>query len=173
MPRRVYTYGIGDGWMSMNVLATMGGVLMGIGFLILVYNIYYSFRYSPRETTGDPWNARTLEWATPAPVPHYNFAHLPEVKGHDAFWIMKEEIKQGKKPEKKPYKPIHMPSYSGVPVVMSVFFFIAGFGMVFSWNWMSILGLIGVLATMVIRSFDYDKGFYVSVEEIEEHEKTT
>ncbi|TKD70461.1 cytochrome aa3 quinol oxidase subunit I [Pseudalkalibacillus hwajinpoensis] len=173
MPRRVYTYGIGDGWMSLNVLATMGGVLMGIGFLILVYNIYYSFRYSPRETTGDPWDGRTLEWSTPAPVPHYNFAHLPEVKGHDAFWIMKEEIKQGKKPEKKPYKPIHMPSYSGVPVVMSVFFFIAGFGMVFSWNWMSILGLIGVLATMVIRSFDYDKGFYVSVEEIEEHEKTT
>jgi len=173
MPRRVYTYGVADGWMSLNVLATMGGVLMGIGFLILVYNIYYSFRYSPRETTGDPWDARTLEWSTPAPVPHYNFAHLPEAKGHDAFWIMKQERKQGKTQEKKPYKPIHMPSYSGVPVVMSVFFFIAGFGMVFSWHWMSILGLIGVLATMVIRSFDYDKGFYVSVEEIEEDQKRT
>ncbi|MCA0988834.1 cytochrome aa3 quinol oxidase subunit I [Guptibacillus algicola] len=170
MPRRVYTYGAADGWMSLNVLATMGGVLMGIGFLILVYNIYFSFRYSPRETTGDPWDGRTLEWATAAPVPFYNFAHVPEVKGHDAYWIAKKE---GRAKEKKPYKPIHMPSNSGVPVIMSTFFFISGFGMVFSWHWMSIAGLIGVLATMVIRSFDYDKGFYVSVEEIEKHEQTT
>ncbi|WP_377887266.1 cytochrome aa3 quinol oxidase subunit I [Alkalihalobacillus sp. R86527] len=170
MPRRVYTYGAADGWMSLNVLATMGGVLMGIGFLILVYNIYYSFRYSPRETTGDPWDGRTLEWSTAAPVPFYNFAHVPEVKGHDAYWIAKKE---GKTKEKKPYKPIHMPSNSGVPIIMSTFFFIAGFGMVFSWHWMSIAGLIGVLATLVIRSFDYDKGFYVSVEEIEKHEQTT
>ncbi|WP_270180532.1 cytochrome aa3 quinol oxidase subunit I [Alkalihalobacillus sp. CinArs1] len=170
MPRRVYTYGAADGWMSLNVLATMGGILMGIGFLILVYNIYYSFRYSPRETTGDPWDGRTLEWSTAAPIPFYNFAHVPEVKGHDAYWIAKKE---GTDKIKKPYKPIHMPSNSGVPIIMSTFFFISGFGMVFSWHWMSIAGLIGVLATMVMRSFDYDKGFYVSVEEIEKLEQTT
>jgi heme/copper-type cytochrome/quinol oxidase subunit 1 len=31
------------------------------------------------DTTGDPWNGRTLEWSTPSPVPFYNFAVIPEV----------------------------------------------------------------------------------------------
>ena len=30
------------------------------------------------DTTGDPWDGRTLEWATPSPVPFYNFAETPE-----------------------------------------------------------------------------------------------
>jgi cytochrome aa3-600 menaquinol oxidase subunit 1 len=49
---------------------------------------------------------------------------------------------------------------------MSVLLFIAGFGLVFEWYWMAIPGLAGMLICMVIRSFDYDDGYYVSVEEI-------
>ncbi len=79
MPRRVYTYGEADGWFSLNVVASIGGVLMGLGFLVMVYSIYYSFRYAKRETTGDAWDGRTLEWATNTPIPHYNFAVVPEV----------------------------------------------------------------------------------------------
>ncbi|MEN3031054.1 hypothetical protein PWG68_09505, partial [Chromobacterium amazonense] len=30
------------------------------------------------DLTGDPWNARTLEWATPSPPPFYNFAVVPK-----------------------------------------------------------------------------------------------
>jgi len=36
--------------------------------------------------TGDPWNGRTLEWATASPPPAYNFAVLPRVETIDAFW---------------------------------------------------------------------------------------
>ncbi|WP_176471894.1 cbb3-type cytochrome c oxidase subunit I, partial [Shouchella clausii] len=69
MPRRVYTYGPEDGWTGLNVISTIGGIGMGIAFMILVYNVYYSFRYSKRETTGDVWgNGRTLEWATTTAV---------------------------------------------------------------------------------------------------------
>jgi cytochrome aa3-600 menaquinol oxidase subunit 1 len=175
MPRRIYTYGPEDGWTGLNVISTIGGLGMGIAFMILVYNVYYSFRYAKRETSGDPWGVgRTLEWATTSAVaPHYNFAVVPEVKSIDPFWHMKEERKNGKT-EKVEYKPIHMPSNAGTPFVMSVFFFIAGFGLVFKLWWMAILGGIGVLACLAIRSLrshKEDEGYYVSVEEIKNTEQ--
>lgn len=130
MPRRVYTYIPEEGWFSLNFISTIGAFMMGIGFALLIYNIYYSFRYEQRETTGDSWNGRTLEWSTSSAIPpHYNFAKLPKVSGQDAFWEMKQlgedtnEIKQ--------YEKIHMPNNSANPFVMSVFLFIASFELVF------------------------------------------
>ncbi|WP_349408931.1 cytochrome aa3 quinol oxidase subunit I [Pseudalkalibacillus sp. SCS-8] len=163
MPRRIYTYEWADGWFNLNVVASIGGVGMAIGFVLLVYNIYWSFRHAERENEGDPWDGRTLEWSTPTPVPFYNFAITPTVKGLDAYIIMKKDREQ----QEKTYKPIHMPSYSGLPIIMSAAFFISGFGLVFKWWWIAIIGLIGVLVTLVLRSFDYDEGYYVQVEEIE------
>ncbi|USK33817.1 cytochrome aa3 quinol oxidase subunit I [Bacillus sp. F19] len=172
MPRRISQYGAADGWTDLNVVASIGAAGMALGFVVLVYNIYYSFRYSPREQTGDAWDGRTLEWATTTMIPpHYNFAVIPEVKGLDAFWHMKMEEKEtGKKKEVK-YKPIHMPSYSGRPFIMSVFFFISGFALVFQWWIPAIAGLIGIFACMILRSFEQDHGFYVSVDEIKETEQ--
>jgi len=174
MTRRMYTYSASTGWMPLNVIASIGAVGMGLGFLVLVYNIYWSARHGERDLTGDPWDGRTLEWATKTPIPHYNFAIIPDVKGLDAYWLAKKEAKEQKKAEQKiQYKPIHMPSNSGRPFVMSVFFFIAGFGFVFDWLIMGIAGVIGVLICMVLRSFEYDEGYYVSVEEIERTESAT
>ncbi|WP_243387158.1 cytochrome aa3 quinol oxidase subunit I [Bacillus kexueae] len=175
MPRRIYTYGPEQDWTFLNVVSTIGAIGMGLGFLVLVYNVIYSYRFAERDATGDPWNVgRTLEWATTSAVPpHYNFAVVPEVKGLDAFLIMKEEQKAGKQP-KVEYKPIHMPSYVATPFIMSVFFFVAGFGLVFELWWMAILGGAGTLGCMVyrsLRSHIEDEGFYVSVEEILETEK--
>lgn len=147
--------------------------MMGIAFLVLVYNIYYSFRYEPREKTGDAWNGRTLEWSTPSAMPpFYNFAKIPVVKGLDHFWNEKQN-KEIKPLTTQDLQKIHMPNNSGVPFVMASFFFVSGFGLVFEWYWMAIIGLIGVLATLVIRSFDYNNGYYVSVEEIKETENIT
>ncbi len=52
---------------------------MAIGFAIIVYNIYYSTRYASRNIGNDPWDARSLEWATHTPIPEYNFAIVPQV----------------------------------------------------------------------------------------------
>ncbi|XRI79599.1 cytochrome aa3 quinol oxidase subunit I [Bacillus subtilis] len=171
MPRRIYTYGPNDGWTTLNFISTVGAFMMGVGFLILCYNIYYSFRYSTREISGDSWGVgRTLDWATSSAIPpHYNFAVLPEVKSQDAFLHMKEE-KTELYPESK-FKKIHMPSNSGRPFFMSVAFGLAGFGLVFEWYWMGVVGLIGVLLCMVLRSFEYDNGYYISVDEIKETER--
>ena len=146
---------------------------MGVGFMILVYCIYYSYRFAKRETTGDAWDGRTLEWATSSAIPpHYNFAHVPEVKSHDAFYDMKQE---GRKmvPDNFEYQPIHMPSNAGTPFIMSALFFVAGFGLVFELFWMAILALVGIFGCMAFRSFmshKQDEGYYVSVEEIEKTE---
>lgn len=173
MPRRIYTYTEESGWGPLNMISTVGGFMMGIAFLVLVYNIYYSFRYEPREKTGDAWNGRTLEWSTPSAMPpFYNFAKIPVVKGLDHFWNVKQN-KEITQLTTKDFQKIHMPSNSGVPFVMASFFFVSGFGLVFEWYWMAIVGLIGVLATLVIRSFDNNNGYYVSVEEIKETENIT
>ncbi len=43
-----------------------------------------------RDETGDPWNGRSLEWATASPPPAFNFAFLPDVKGEEPYWAMKQ-----------------------------------------------------------------------------------
>jgi cytochrome aa3-600 menaquinol oxidase subunit I len=171
MPRRVYTYSEASGWGPLNMVSTIGGFLMGVAFLVLVYNMYYSFRYATREVTGDAWNGRSLEWSTPSAMPpFYNFAKIPEVTRLDHFWYAKQN-NEVEKLAAKDIKKIHMPSNSGVPFIMGSFFFVAGFGMVFGWFWMAIIGLIGVFGTMIHRSFAYDDGYYVSEKEIKETEK--
>ncbi len=109
MPRRIYTYLESDGWFSLNFISTIGAFMMAAGFALFVYNIYYSWRYEKRDTTGDPWDGRTLEWATSsAAPPFYNFAKVPEVSERDALWDMKEK---GIDPNAdKNYEKIHMPS---------------------------------------------------------------
>ncbi|EUJ25262.1 Quinol oxidase subunit 1 [Listeria cornellensis FSL F6-0969] len=66
----------------------------------------------------------------------------------------------------KEYKHIHMPNNTLLGFVMSVFFFIAGFGLVFYWYWLGLLGGLGVLACLAYRSFKKDDGYHVEVPEI-------
>lgn len=168
MTRRMYTYAADLGWTGLNQISSAGAVMMGIGFLVLCYNIYWSARFGERDVTGDPWDGRTLEWATQSPVQHYNFAALPEIKTLDAFWHMK---KNGESHiDTKNLKPIHMPSNTGLPFITSIFFFIAGFALVFKWIPLAIIGGIGILIGLILRSFDYDDGYYVSLEEIKKTE---
>ena len=38
-----------------------------------------------RDTTGDPWHGRSLEWSTASPPPAFNFAVLPRVDGAESI----------------------------------------------------------------------------------------
>lgn len=172
MTRRLYTYGWNMGWTPYNFVSTIGAMLMGIGFLFQVFQIVYSVRYAERDQTGDPWDARTLEWSIPSPAPKYNFAVLPENHGRDSWWKTKEaSIKDGKrKKEQQDLKPIHYPKNSGIPFIMGFCFFVAGFGLTFEWIWMGALGLLGVGICLFARSFQYDTDYYISVAEIKKTE---
>ncbi|MED4080797.1 cytochrome aa3 quinol oxidase subunit I [Halalkalibacterium halodurans] len=169
MPRRIYTYLESDNWFSLNAISTAGAFMMAIGFALFVYNIYFSWRYEKRETTGDPWDGRSLEWATSSAVPpFYNFAKLPEVTDRDAFWTMKE--KGIRLHADTNYEKVHMPSNTWLGFVMSFIMFIASFALVFSWFPLAIISGIGIFICMILRSFDYDEGYYVSAKEIQEIE---
>lgn len=78
MPRRIYDYGADRGWTDLNVVSTIGGVLMGVSVILLVYNMIRSTARGER-VGDDPWEGDTLEWMTTSPPPDYNFAEIPEV----------------------------------------------------------------------------------------------
>lgn len=169
MTRRMYTYSESTGWGPLNLLSASGSIILAAGFVAFCYNIYWSFRYASRDVPSDPWDARTLEWYTATPVQHYNFAKLPEIKTLDAFWHMKKNG-QTKLVETRLEK-IHMPSNSGLPFVMSTVFGIAGFLLVFEWHLAAAVATIGIIICLILRSFDYDDGYYVSVDEVKKTER--
>ncbi len=169
--RRAYTFSEASGFSNLFLLSAIGSVILAIGFAAFCYNIYWSLRYADRNISSDPWDARTLEWSTASPVQHYNFAQLPEVKSMDAFWYMKKN-NEGLTLKESVVEEIHMPSNSGLPFVMSLFFGIAGFFLVFEAHIAAIVAAIGIIAGLIIRSFDYNDGYHVSVNEIKKTEST-
>ncbi|CAH0280837.1 Quinol oxidase subunit 1 [Peribacillus sp. Bi96] len=165
--RRMYTYSESTGYGPLNMLSFVGAIGLAIGFALILYNIYWSTRYASRNISNDPWDARSLEWATHTPIPEYNFAVVPTVDSTEAFWDSK---KKGFKLFSGKIEKIHMPNNSGVPFILSCIFFVWGFAMVFSMWIIAIIATIGIFACMTLRSFEKDHGRYISVEEIEETE---
>jgi len=76
MPRRIHTYGGHEGWNGLNLLSSVGGFVMTIGFALVAIDIVVQLRYGKR-VRRDPWRAPTLEWAMPMPPKSYCFASLP------------------------------------------------------------------------------------------------
>src|SRR5687767_5300852 len=61
MPRRVYTYQALPGWASLNLLATIGGVILTIGVLVFLIDAIRSLKRGA-VAGNNPWNAGSLEW---------------------------------------------------------------------------------------------------------------
>jgi cytochrome aa3-600 menaquinol oxidase subunit 1 len=171
MTRRYSTYGWDTGWFGFNLVSTIGAFLMGIGFLFQVWQILHSIKFMQKDTTGDPWNGRTLEWSIPSPAPMYNFATDPHVSEVDDWWEEKQRLAAGQAVQPKPaLAPIHMPKNSGIPLIKAACWFVAGFGFIFDWLWLAIPGLVGIACCMLAHSFNYDTDYYIPVDEIKRTE---
>jgi len=85
MPRRVYTYLPETGWGPLNLLATVGAVIMVVSVVLFLVNLALSRRRG-RLAGKNPWEAPTLEWATASPPASYSFAYIPVVEGRSALW---------------------------------------------------------------------------------------
>ena len=168
--RRAYTYSAESGFAPLFLVSAIGSVVLAAGFAVFCYNIYWSYRHADRNISSDPWDARTLEWSTASPVQFYNFAKTPEVDRLDAFWHMKKENK-GLSLKESEVEEIHMPNNSGLPVFMGGVFLVAGFFLVFEWHIAAAVAAIGIFAGLIIRSFDYNNGYHVKVNEINAIEK--
>src|SRR5512143_1562663 len=120
MPRRVYTYPSGLGFELLNQMETVGALILGVSFLVFVYNIYKTMK-SGAQAPADPWNGATLEWSIPSPPQEWNFAEVPVVHGRDPLWEAKRE-RGGPLPEPPLVsgKGIHLPAPSFWPLVAAV-----------------------------------------------------
>jgi cytochrome c oxidase subunit 1 len=85
MPRRVYTYLPETGWGHLNLLATSGAALMGLGMLVFLMNVLKS-RKSGAIAGKNPWAAPTLEWSMESPPPDYNYVYIPTVQSSEPLW---------------------------------------------------------------------------------------
>ncbi|HEY3012742.1 MAG TPA: cytochrome c oxidase subunit I [Gemmatimonadales bacterium] len=120
MPRRTYTYPAGLGFETLNQIETAGSFVLGIAFLVFLFNVFQTWR-KPRNAPADPWNGATLEWSIPSPPQEFNFAEIPVVHGRDALWEAKRE-QRGPLPEpaRVSGRGIHLPNPSYWPVVAAV-----------------------------------------------------
>ena len=112
-------------------------------------------------SVADPWDARSLEWATHTPVPEYNFAITPQVDSSQAFWDAK---KNGHNYSQVKLEEIHMPNNSGITIYYELLSSLSGASHSYlPYGLLSIISTIGIFVCMAYRSFEKDHGHHISV----------
>ena len=53
--------------------------MLGVAQIPFIINFFMSIFAGKKVESDNPWQATTLEWATPTPPPHGNFATEPSV----------------------------------------------------------------------------------------------
>jgi cytochrome c oxidase subunit I len=105
MPRRVYRYAdLGD-WAVLNLISTLGSLILGLGVLVTVYNAVRSLKHGHR-VGPDPWKANTLEWFTPSPPPPHNFDVIPRVRSIEPMRDIRRRVREADR------EPRHAPGRS-------------------------------------------------------------
>jgi cytochrome o ubiquinol oxidase subunit I len=157
------------------VVAAVGVVVILVGIVCQVVQLVVSIRDREQlKVTADPWNGRTLEWATASPPPAWNFAVLPQVTDIDAFWKRKqrERAQQAQPPKERKFEPIEMPKNSATGVITAFFAVVTGFALIWHIWWMAGVGAIGVFLTMLAFAFRNEEEIEVPAEQIARFERT-
>ncbi|MBB4144135.1 cytochrome o ubiquinol oxidase subunit I [Rhizobium rhizoryzae] len=147
------------------IIAAFGAFLIALGIASFVIQLVVSFfkREQLRDTTGDPWNGRTLEWSTSSPPPEYNFAFTPVVYDHDGWYDMKN---RGYVRPLEGFKPIHMPKNTGTGVILSAFSVTLAFGLIWYMWWLAALSFLAILVVSIAHTFNYKRDYYIQAETV-------
>ena len=138
MTRRMQHYDVAA-WHPWLVVAAGGAalILVGIGCQVAQLVVSIRNRAALRDTTGDPWDGRTLEWITSSPPPAFNFAVMPNVTGEEAYWGMKQTAMEQRRLTALPdYASIEMPRNSPTGFVVAFFAVVTGFALIWHIWWM-------------------------------------
>jgi cytochrome c oxidase subunit I len=91
MPRRVYTYLPEMGWGNLNLISTLGGVMLFGSFVLFLVNVLVSARRGA-VAGPNPWDAGTLEWAASSPPLPQNFDRIPVVTNREPLWAHRNTL---------------------------------------------------------------------------------
>jgi len=165
MTRRMNHYAV-EGWQPWLIVAAIGALVIAAGIAAMFIQFYVSVRdrKANLDLTGDPWNARSLEWATASPPPFYNFATLPAITSLEQHWDDKQHGRAWQRRDS--YEDIHMPRNTAAGVVISAFSLVLCFALVWHMWLLAAIGLVGAIATFVLRSYDRDVDYYVPAAEV-------
>ena len=162
MTRRMQHYDVAA-WHPWLLIAAGGAAIILIGIILQIAQFVVSIRRREelRDETGDPWNGRSLEWATPSPPPAFNFAVLPNITGEEAYWGMKQRaLQQARLSEEPAYAGIEMPRNSPTGFICAFFATIMGFALIWHIWWLVGLAALGAYATFVVFAWR-DKDEYI------------
>jgi cytochrome o ubiquinol oxidase subunit I len=163
--RRLDHYDASLGWQQLFIVAAVGVAIigLGVGFQILQLVVSIKQRKSNLDTTGDPWNGRTLEWSTTSPPPAYNYAVIPKADQRDAFWAAKHTATETTEPA---YEAFKMPKNTSVPLLIAVGAFAFGFAMIWHIYWLAILGILGIITLIIVRATSDEHEYTISAAKI-------
>jgi cytochrome o ubiquinol oxidase subunit I len=152
MTRRLQHYIVPE-WYPWALIAAFGIVVMicALGCQVMQLVVSIRQREQLRDELGDPWDGRSLEWATASPPPAFNFAVLPNVQGEEPYWQIKSRAILSQQLATEPdYGPIEMPRNSPTGFITAFFATITGFALIWHIWWMAILGVIAAYVVFVV-----------------------
>jgi cytochrome o ubiquinol oxidase subunit I len=168
MTRRMQHYDVAA-WRPWLLIAAAGAAIIAAGIILQIAQLAVSIRRREalRDETGDPWDGRSLEWATSSPPPAFNFAVPPRVEGEDAYWTMKQRARrQAKVSEEPSYTDIEIPKNSPTGFICAFFATFMGFALIWHIWWLVLLAALGAYATFVVFAWRDHGEYTIAAEEV-------
>jgi len=173
MTRRLQHYEVAA-WRPWVLIAGIGIVIMMAAAACQVIQFVVSIRRRDqlRDETGDPWDGRSLEWATASPPPPFNFAVLPNVQGAEPYWGIKQRAIETQQLSAEPrYEPIEMPRNSPTGFITAFFSTLTGFALIWHIWWLVGLGIVAAYAVFVWFAWRDAVEYSIPAEEVARYDR--
>jgi cytochrome c oxidase subunit 1 len=166
MPRRVYTYLPEMGWEKLNLLSSVGAVIIVTSVAIFIVNVLVSSRRGVL-AGPDPWGSAGLEWATASPPAPWAFHHIPVVESRHPLWEEHElRVATGLRTDRReflvttaldaiPDSRHDLPEETWWPLGMAIAIAVTFIGAVFT-PWAYVVGF--ALATIAFAGWGWPRG---------------
>jgi cytochrome o ubiquinol oxidase subunit 1 len=147
------------------VIAAVGAAIIAMGIAAFLIQVGVSIlrRKELRDTTGDIWGGRTLEWSTSSPPPDYNFAFTPIAHEMDAWYDMKQ---RGAERPVKGFVDIHMPRNTGAGFIISMLATAMGFALIWHMWWIAGLTFAATVIAAIVHTFNYDRDYHIKADAV-------